>query len=64
MTITLIIENRNIIAYAKNKREAKKMIMEKLEEHPEWYKNVEDWWNNTSWNVQQIYSFKTIKNQL
>lgn len=64
MTITLIIENRNIIAYAKNKREAKKMIMKKLEEHPEWYNGVEDWWNNTSWNVKQVYRFETVKNWL
>lgn len=64
MAITLIIENRNVIAYAKNKREAKKMIMDKLEEHPEWYNGVEDWWNNTSWNVKQVYRFETVKNQL
>lgn len=64
MTITLIIENHNVIAYAKNKREAKKMIMDKLEEHPEWYNGVEDWWNNTSWNVKQVYRFETVKNQL
>ena len=64
MTITLILENYKVIAYAQNETEAKIMIMNKLEEHPEWYKDVKDWWEHTSWNVQQIYSFKTVKNQL
>lgn len=64
MTITLIFENRRPIAYAKNEAEAKAMIMNKLERHPEWYKNAKDWWNRTSWNVKQIYSFETIKNEL
>ena len=64
MTITLILRNRVPIAYAKNENEAKTMIMANIEAHPEWYESAEDWWERTSWNVKQIYSFKTIKNSL
>lgn len=63
-TITLIIRNFQPIAYANSITEAKKMIMNRLEKHPEYYKNVEDWWENTSWNVKNIYSFKEITNIL
>ena len=62
-TITLILRNRKPVAYAKNEKAAKAMIMKQFESHPEWYKNAEDWWERTAWNVQQIYSFKEIPNK-
>jgi hypothetical protein len=62
--ITLILKNYQPIAYAVNEVEAKQMIMNKLETHPEWYSSVEEWWEVTGWNVKQIYSFKTITNKI
>ena len=62
--ITLILKNYQPIAYAVNEVEAKQMIMNKLETHPEWYSSVEEWWEVTGWNVKQIYSFKTVTNKI
>lgn len=62
--ITLILKNYQPIAYAANEAEAKQMIMNKLETHPEWYSSVEEWWEITGWNVKQVYSFKTITNSI
>lgn len=62
--ITLILKNYQPIAYATNEVEAKQIIMNKLETHPEWYSNVEEWWEVTGWNVKQVYSFKTITNSI
>lgn len=58
--ITLILKNRVPVAYARNEHEAKAKIMEKLEKRPECYNSPEEWWNYTTWNVKEIYSFKNI----
>ena len=63
--MTVICKNSYPVSYANNEFEAKKKIMEKLENHPEFYNNnPEIWWERTTWNVKQVYSFVNVSETL
>ena len=63
-TIVVILRNLVPVAYANSEHEAKQLIMNKMEKHPEFFSSVEGWWKSGPHNASQIYSFKEIPNVL
>ena len=64
MTKTIIFKNCVAIAIADNETKAMKMLMDKLEKHPEYYSNVEYWFYKGPHNYKDIYTFKTVSDEI